>query len=662
MTLDYGVILQLGLINMAQQVIDNGDSGLAVRNKINDNFQEVYSELNGGGSNFSLSSTQPSDTTVSWVDTGNAFAGMYPIRRYINGAWEAVTNDGDYFDPIGGVISKGKPLCVLVWGQSNTASSFYLDYLDQTTGDVAKDQRITIWNADSASWTIPDFANQPTGGTSNNWSWNLNLGANNIQTFAKLFVKNSNRAIRIVQWRQGGTPLAYWEPGATGGCPGYTNLTAQAAASAIPYFDLIIGVHGEGGLSDATYISNYSSYKVSLYSGIMASLRAKSYCNSRTAFIMPSHGNGLFVYPIGVVTSSANSAEEAIRSLSSGSNPYNSWAQGPHYKAIQKPLTGPGSTTSTTSVNLSTVTAPVSITVASGLGTSIYSSSNPIVVISRGNPNEYFVGSVSSYNNTNGAMVITTNPQGGTLQVFGTGTHTDWDVLPQDYLHMTVHDNILNGQAIFRSYLNIIYSLAKPNIIIQDIDAATFNVNRQKIDHAPSDDTQEYYQTSSLNSGTQLTRNFIAGAATPTLKEFYKSSGTATEVEYYLCAKSGSEATITDLILKAGYWGLLLGAVQFFLKKVGGSGAFDTYFKLGASGEFQLQAGSSGSNNAKYIFRLGNTSAIEVFEKGTGGSPNQAVYKITGGLENYASNAAAIAGGLTTGCLYQNSGTVMVVI
>jgi len=614
--------------------------------------------LSGGG--FTVSSSQPSDTTTAWVDTGNAYAGMYPIRRYINGAWEAVTNDGDYFDPIGGVISKGKPLCVLVWGQSNTASSFYLDYLDQSTGDVAKDQRITLWNADSAVWSIPDFSNQPAGSNSNNWSWNLNLGANNIQSFAKAFVRNTNRTVRVVQWRQGGTPLAYWEPGATGGCPGYTNLNAQAVASGVSYFDLIIGIHGEGGLSDATYISNYSSYKASLYLGIMATLRSNSYCNSKTAFIMPSHANGLHVYPIGIVASSANSAEEAIRSLSSGTNPYNAWAQGPHYKAIQKPLSSTGQTTSSTSINLSTVAAPVSITVGTGLG-SPYSVNNPIVVISRSNPNEYFVAGFTSYNSGTGAMVLTVNPQGGTLQVFGTGTHTDWDVLPQDYLHMTVHDNITNGQAIFRSYMSIIYSLSKQNIVIQDVDKSTFNVTRQKIDHAPSDDTQEYFQTSSLNSGTVLTRNFIAGGAIPTLKEFYKSSGTGSEVEYYLCAKTGAEATISDLVLKGGYWGLLLGAVQFFLKKIGGSGAFDTYFKLGASGEFQLQAGSSGWNNAKYIFRLGNTSAIEVFEKGTGGSPNQAVYKITGGLENYASNAAAIAGGLTTGCLYQNSGTVMVV-
>jgi hypothetical protein len=373
---------------------------------------------------------------------------------------------------------------------------------------------------------------------------------------------------------------------------------------------------------------------------------------------MPSHANGLFVYPIGIVTSSIAPAEEAIRSLSNGTNPYNAWAQGPHYKAIQKPSTGTGSTTSSTSVNLSTVAAPVSITVASGLGSSIYSVNNPIVVISRSTL-EYFVGSVSSYNNTNGAMVITTNPQGGTLQVFGTGTHTDWDVLPQDYLHMTVHDNILNGQAIFRAYFNIILGLRKQNTIIQDVDAATFNVTHQKIEHAPCDDTQEYYQTSSLNFGTQLVRNFIAGSNSPTLKEFYKSDGGGS-VEYFLCAKTGSEASISDLILKASYFGLVLGAVPFHLKRVNG-GAFDTYFKLGSSGEFHLQAGSSGSNNAKYIFRLGNTSAIEVFEKGSGGSPNQAVYKITGGLENYASNAAAIAGGLTTGCLYQNSGTVMVV-
>ena len=290
--------------------------------------------ISGGG--FTVSASQPSDTTKAWVDTGNAYAGMYPIRRYINGAWEAVTNDGDYYDPIGGVISKGKPLCVLVWGQSNTASSFYLDYLDQTTGDVAKDQRIALWNYDGATWHIPDFNNQLSGATTQNWSWNLNLGANNIQTFAKLFVRESGRSIRIVQWRQGGTGLAYWEPGGTGGGgPGWLGLIAAATASGVPYFNLVIGVHGEGGLFDPAHTSLYSTYKDSLYYGMIATIRQQSFCDSKTAFIMPSQATGMFLYPVGI----SDGTEYAIRSLGDGDNhtqgPFKNHLPGPASPRLQ---------------------------------------------------------------------------------------------------------------------------------------------------------------------------------------------------------------------------------------------------------------------------------------------------------------------------------------
>lgn len=559
--------------------------------------------ISAGSSGFRLSATQPTDTTTSWVDTGNSYAGMYPIRRYINGAWEAVTNDGDYYDPIGGVISKGKPLCVLVWGQSNTASSFYLDYLDQTTGDVAKDQRIALWNYDGAAWSIPDFANQPAGLTTQNWSWNLNLGANNIQTFAKLFVRNSGRSIRIVQWRQGGTGLAYWEPGGTGGGgPGWLALIAAATASGVSYFDLVIGIHGEGGLTDGSHTSLYSNYKDSLYFGMMATIRQQSFCDSKTAFIMPSQAAGMFLFPVGI----SDQSEYAIRTLGEGTNPYNAWAQGPHIRAIQKPLANTGSTTSSTSVNLSTVTAPVSITVATGLG-SPYSSTNPIVVYSR-STGEYFIGSVSAYISATGAMTIAVNTQTGVLTVVGTGTHTDWDVLPQDYLHHTVHDNILNGQAIYLAYRNIINGFVKNPVKIQDRNLS-YELITAKESFPVVDDYETFHLRRTTNGNIKI-NSYISsiGGRLPNTREYYEMGPSSSAPDRVFTSSSAHEATKSDEVLRETALGLIMNTPIFWFYNAF-AGFHTKIIKEGVNG-LGYYIGSNGDGNHK--FYNGTTQIFEI--------------------------------------------------
>jgi len=71
------------------------------------------------GITYTFSSSAPSDIYTRWVDTGNGTARERPIRDYVNGAWTTYTDASDWWDVIGSIVSKGKPIYVLASGQSN---------------------------------------------------------------------------------------------------------------------------------------------------------------------------------------------------------------------------------------------------------------------------------------------------------------------------------------------------------------------------------------------------------------------------------------------------------------------------------------------------------------------------------------------------------------
>jgi len=75
--------------------------------------------------------------------------------------------------------------------------------------------------------------------------------------------------------------------------------------------------------------------------------------------------------------------------------------------------------TSTTSINLGTATAPLSLTIGTGKA---YTVGQDVVVVSRADNANKVTGSVVSYNSGTGALVL------NGLTITGTGTHTDWDV------------------------------------------------------------------------------------------------------------------------------------------------------------------------------------------------------------------------------------------
>lgn len=112
-------------------------------------------------------------------------------------------------------------------------------------------------------------------------------------------------------------------------------------------------------------------------------------------------------------------------------------------------------TTSTNSIDFSTVVAPVSITVGTGLA---YTVGQSVVVASRSTPANTINGTVTSYDSTTGAMVIES------ITVTGTGTKSDLDV------------NILGaqgkqGRAFYHNEPNITLTAAK----ITAIQAGTWS-------------------------------------------------------------------------------------------------------------------------------------------------------------------------------------------
>lgn len=606
----------------------------------------------GGGGGYSVTSTQPTDTSVNWADSGNPYAGSYPIRRYINGAWQDIFPEMDYYDPIGNVISKGRPLCVLVWGQSNTTTNFYSDYINPTVGDISVNNYITLWDFDGDDWSIPDFNNQPSGGNSQQWSWNLNnYGANNVQTFAQHFIKDYSRSVRVVQWRQGGTGLEYWIPGG----PGYTALINAAENSGVPYFDLIIGCHGESGLADPSNPTSYTTYIDALYDGFITNIRQQDFIDINTGFIMPSTANSLMFNPVGI----SDQAEYAIRTLENNGDKNTAWAQGARAKNIQTPNVVPA-TTSSTSINLATATFPLSITVPTGLG----ALGGTVIVISRSDSNNFVQGEITSYNSGSGAMVINaaTFPMGYD-NFNGTGTHTDWDVLPQDYQHETVRDQLTFGEGMYAAYKRL-GILKRPIASSTQTFSPDFKLTKNVIQYPTSDNTQINFNHVTSDGYIKI-ENFISsvGGRLAANKIFVNGDG---DWIYAASSDGISEATIADKVITFSDTGVLISKALFAFYSA--ASVLQTKLEIDPDGSlgWRYQAGSGVDENASHRFDFGSKSALYMKEnaglpKFTFGKGFQSSYNSTEktnvGIENRVGifSSSMTASSSLTSTIFSNS-------
>lgn len=299
---------------------------------------------------FSISATAPA-TSLIWLDSASAANQAYPIRHYINGAWTPVTDECDWWDTIGGVISKGKPIAILFSGQSNVGTAAYFPSGEPTyTGDVTVSKYVTLWQPTSNEFKVFDYADAATRGN-RTWDYPLGqstddlwgaVGANQLWMFGKLYAKTFNRSIRFVGTRRGGQPLAQWEATKSA----WTELVAIATESGIGKFDAFVWIHGEAELSDANNPTGFSTYKDSFYDFIDR-LKDEAWADEKIKVIAPSHALNdatAFTGAHGQSYLSPNgdvAAEGTIRSLDNQDSPYYAWAAIFYAREAQQGATDP---------------------------------------------------------------------------------------------------------------------------------------------------------------------------------------------------------------------------------------------------------------------------------------------------------------------------------
>ena len=558
-----------------------------------------------GSGGFTLSATQPTDTTTSWIDTSSTTVPQaYPIRKYINGAWTIESLDCDWWDDAGKVISKGRPYVIAYSGQSNTAAVYYYPdagvYGANYTGDVSYDPYVTVFNTTANKFKVYDFTDQAGSTGSGEGGWTLNVGANNLQIMGKTLAKQTGRSVRFVGARRGGTPLAAWEAGAAL----WVELVSYINQSNIKYADAFVWIQGEGGLIDINYpTSNFSTYRQSFYD-MIDRLRSNSWTNGARIFdrytkiLSPSHGLG-HQFTL-LAFGEADNAEGTIRSLDATDQPYYGWVQAPWQKTIQD-IPG-GKSTSSTSVNLSTVTNGFSITIGTGLA--VYypvNINNPVAIVSRANRKNNLFGTISAYNNGTGLLTF------GTIEyINGTATASDWDIMPQDRYHWPVPDHEYIGYSLANKFLSLpdLKKKEAPFVVFQQSQDGV--IKRSLESHYPVDDTQLLWNSRSNNAG-KLDFGFATASATPATILRFIANGSAGKTDIVIL-KNGTELSRwnNNGILQSApiYWKNINNLNQ------------DTRIEMLADGYFGLKyvAGSTGNLNSNHNFFLGLNNAFQITE------------------------------------------------
>jgi hypothetical protein len=303
----------------------------------------------GGGSStpfaFVFSASAPSNTYVAWIDTSTTINQANPIRYYINNNWTPITDECDWWDNIGQIVSKGKPLVILFSGQSNVGSPPYTPQADPSyTGDVTVDKYVTLWQPDLAVWKVYNFADATTHAT-NTWTYPLGTvtddqwggaGANQLQTFGKLYAKRFSRSMRFVGTRRGGQVMSQWESGKTG----RIELAAKVVSSGVEKVDAFIWIHGEAGWSDGNNASVFTNYRDS-FMDLITYLRTQSWSSETMKVIAPSHALNSAAFTGGhnnVQLSGTNGnldAEGTFRWLDTQDTPYSAWAPVAYQRLLQ---------------------------------------------------------------------------------------------------------------------------------------------------------------------------------------------------------------------------------------------------------------------------------------------------------------------------------------
>ena len=303
------------LLKLAQSGATNGQ--VPAYNSTSGNWEA--STISGGAGNgikHVFSNSQPSDTTVAWVDTRYDIQKSYCIRTYLNGAWTDTTDNARYYDFVGKTISYGKPIAILFSGQSNAGASTYFPNSNPTYyGDTTTRKNIAYWDQSAGVWKKYVFATKSD-------VFSATLGANQVIVLAQLIADKEHRAVRVVGTREPGQALDTWDTGEAS----WNSLVAKITACGIKRFDSFVWIHGEAGLGGG---SPFSTYKEA-FDDFIIRLSNYSSFKTTTKIIFPTHSLAIDIKNPSPVT-----AEGTAKGFDGDLNGYTGFAPIPTTKEAQ---------------------------------------------------------------------------------------------------------------------------------------------------------------------------------------------------------------------------------------------------------------------------------------------------------------------------------------
>lgn len=254
----------------------------------------------GNGVKLVFSGTAPTDTTVVWVNTARERKGAYPMLFYRIG-WR---DNGQYYDKLAKHISVGLPINIAISGQSNIVGPFpgtrsvdapgYIGDTISYPKVIAVDYSGNWAKAVGGVWP-PIFVSNVDGAT-------------HSMVAGKRIVDRTGRTVRLIICGQGGQPIEYWRPGATG-WQELDSTLQRAYRTGMGKVDAFLWFHGEAGSTANTYQAQWDS--------LLARLRTRVYFDSTYTMVMaPSQALAISdVYPGGIVS------ENTIRRLDYDGDP-----------------------------------------------------------------------------------------------------------------------------------------------------------------------------------------------------------------------------------------------------------------------------------------------------------------------------------------------------
>ena len=257
-------------------------------------IRDTCSSGGGGGSSFKfvISQTEPSDTSVGWINTSINIHECNPVQYHVNGQWNAVdTIAGQFYDNVGKVFTVGYPYTIFVTGQSNVAGPYIAGWSPNPGappyngyyGDTIPTPSVAAWDYGTNSWKEAQLGTIPFASAS---------GANFVMLTAKKIAKEQGKSVRIVMTYKGGTPLQCWSGAAVGGIPDtaecYIAFTNAIAASGVKHPNLFIWGQSEAGItgSGVTATTFYTKWRQ-----MVDSLRSQGYIDTTTAILFCGSGD-----------------------------------------------------------------------------------------------------------------------------------------------------------------------------------------------------------------------------------------------------------------------------------------------------------------------------------------------------------------------------------